>query len=573
MKPKKLITALIILAILIAVAMVAWNRFGKQTGGDITPTPTATATVAPTEGAEPTAEPTMEPTAAPTKEPAPTNKPEPTTAPQETVTPVPTAEPTAEPTKEPKPTEAPTPTEVPAHVHEWVKKETPATCLAGGRTWEECECGEMQNEVILDALGHGELEHVVITQPTADAEGEYTETCKVCGEVVNRGNIARLSPTPAPTSTPTPTPTNTPTPTPTNTPTPTPSPKPTATPTPVPTSTPVPTPTAKPVVGEIQMGGETVITLTDTAPVEYNIALVGNFVNPELVFSTNDNSFLYVELLKGNSDLHYILRLQPTGNNGKTAIELRLYVDDEYGNKVVCDEQMVNVKVDIPVVTEPEYDPASDGYTVFVEEWDHEGIHVEHWKVPDPYYSTSVLVFTGNGEVTNDTFSIDAGWTVKNDYDYAVRKIYFGEGITAITNAYRLPTEGLKEVHFPSTLKVIGDMAFAKSRLTEIILPEGLERLEDGAFAHIDELEKVVLPSTLTHMGGGVFNLEVQSPFNYENNLKEITIPKSVKEIGYGAFQYRWDLVITLENGIDTSGFEEGWNYDGADRPLTMITE
>jgi len=228
MKPKKLITALIVLAILTAVAMVAWNRFGKQTGGDITPTPIATATVAPTEGAEPTAEPTVEPTKEPT----------PTAEPTATNTPVPTAEPTE-----------------PPHEHMWKKIEVYATCTIEGAAWEECECGERQNEIVINALGHGDLIRVVAKHPTVEEEGEYVEICSVCGEEVEKGSIAKLEPTPTPTAVPEPT--ATPTPKPTNTPTPTPSPKPTstpkptATPTPKPTSTPTPipvTPTPIPVV-------------------------------------------------------------------------------------------------------------------------------------------------------------------------------------------------------------------------------------------------------------------------------------------------------------------------------------
>ena len=573
MKPKKLITALIILAILIAVAMVAWNRFGKQTGGDITPTPTATATVAPTEGAEPTTEPTKEPAATetptPTEEPAVTNAPVPTAEP----TPEPTAEPTEAPmpTEEPTPTAEPTPTEIPVHVHAWEKKEVKPTCTEGGRTWEECACGEVQNEVIMDALGHGELIYTVISSPTVETEGEYEETCSLCGEIVNKGNIVKLSPTPVPTSTPTPTPTNTPTPTPTNTPTPTPTstptPKPTNTPVPTATSTPIPSPTAKPVFGEIVIGGgETNISLTSMEPVEYVITLVGDPGATELEYTLSRNDLLNVRLEQGTTDRQYSIKLQANGMNGKTGIVLTLYGKDEYGNRTVCDEVTLSVKVDLKA-----YDPVADGYPYYVETWTYEGITVELWAKSEKS-SAGVMIFTGEGVVTRKTTSIAAGWTTKNDYfQWLIEKMYFGDGITEIGPG--LPKETTKEVRLPATLKVLGSSAFVNAKLKDVVLPEGLQCIEDAAFAHCYELEKVVLPSTLKHIGRGAFTHKVQSPTNYKNGLKELTIPKSVEWIGYGAFEYRYDLMLTLESGIDTSSYEEGWNYDGMNEPLTMITE
>lgn len=529
MKPKKLIIVLIILAILIAGAMVAWNRFGKETGGDITPTPAPTATTAPT--AEPTksVEPTAEPTVEPTKEP--------------TVTPEPTEEP---------------------HDHEWVKKEEAATCTTGGRTWEECACGEIQNEVILNALGHGELIYTVISSPTVETEGEYEETCSVCGEVVNRGNIVKLSPTPVPTSTPTPTPTNIPTPAPTNTPTPTstPTPKPTNTPVPTATSTPIPSPTAKPVFGEIVIGGgETNISLTSMEPVEYVITLVGDPGATELEYALSRDNILDVRLEKGTTDRQYTLRLQPYGMNGKAGIELTLYGKDEYGHRVVCDEVMVNVKVEMKA-----YDPVADGYPYYVETWTYEGITMEKWAESENSLF-SVLIITGEGAVKPGIYH---KYTIKKPYD-RVKKMVFGEGITEISDA--LPTEYVEAVIFPSTLKSIGACVFQGADLTEVILPEGVEEIGRGAFKWCNQLEKVILPSTLKSIGSGAFDASTQSPNNYTNYLLEVFIPKSVEFINYFAFEYRYGLVITVEAGTDTSGYAEEWYHSGSSVPHTVIYE
>ncbi|MBP3594875.1 MAG: leucine-rich repeat protein [Lachnospiraceae bacterium] len=558
MKPKKLITALIILAILIAGAMVAWNRFGKETGGDITPTPTAT--VAPTESVEPTTEPTVEPT--PTAEPTATN------------TPVPTAEPTPEPTEAPMPTEEPTPTaeptptEIPVHVHVWEKKEVKPTCTEGGRTWEECACGEIQNEVILNALGHGELIYTVISSPTVETEGEYEESCSVCKEVVNRGNIVKLSPTPVPTSTPTPTPTNTPTPTPTNTPTPTPTstptPKPTNTPVPTATSTPIPSPTAKPVFGEIVIGGgETNISLISMEPVEYVITLVGDPGATELEYTLSRNDLLNVRLEQGTTERQYTLRLQSYGINGKAGIVLTLYGKDEYGNRTVCDEVTLSVKVELKA-----YDPVEDGYPYYVETLNGDGITLELWAESETSIHT-VLIVNGEGTVSYKTVGTGS-WDAIQKRD-RVRKIVFGEGITEIQKF--LTTSYTEEIVLPSTLKSIGAGAFQKAKLTEAIIPEGVEKIDDCAFMWCNQLEKVNLPSTLKSIGMSTFAASTQSPNKYTNYLLEVFIPKSVEFINYAAFEYHYGLVITVEAGTDTSGYEKEWYCSGSSVPHTVIYE
>lgn len=514
----------IVLLLLLAAGIAAVFYFGKEKQVD-KPLPT------PTEEAVPTAEPTVTNTPAPTETPVPTKEPIATEAPDVTTA----------------------PTEAPVHEHTWVKKDVPPTCTDSGCTWEECECGEIQNEVLSDALGHGELEYNIITEPTVDTEGEYTETCTVCGAEVNRGSVPKLvievTPTPEPTATPTPTPE----PTATATPTPTATPVPTSTPTPSPEPTATPTPE---VTEHVHTWVEHVIEATCGASGKsWEECECGEIQNKKTIAK-----------LKEHGDLIYIIEVEPTEEE----------VGSYYEECNICGEK-VNRGV-LPKLsggTNSEYDPASDGFTVFVEEWDHEGIHVELWKVTESMSEqmprSSVLVFSGNGEVTK---GITSEWSDENyqNYSHWIRKMYFSEGITAIDD---IPgsTERLEEVHFPSTLKEIGNGVFKRSKLKEVILPEGLVKLGRGAFSQIDELEKLVLPSTLQSIEFGAFTLDVQSPLNYENNLKEVTIPKSVEKIGYGAFEYRYDLVLTLEEGTDTTGYEEGWNYDGADRPLEMITE
>lgn len=162
---------------------------------------------------------------------------------EQTMAPTATTAPTSKPVVTATSTPIPTPTEVP-HEHKWVAKERLATCDTGGGTWEECECGEIQNEILSPATGHKVLVYTVTKGPTVDEEGTYERMCADCGELVDKGTIEKLEPTPtiAATATPKPTATSTPVPTATSTPTPKPSAMPTATSTPMPTATSTPTP-------------------------------------------------------------------------------------------------------------------------------------------------------------------------------------------------------------------------------------------------------------------------------------------------------------------------------------------
>ena len=693
MKTKKLITFLFIVAILIAAALVAWSRFGKETGGDITPSPT----MAPTATTAPTAEPTVEPTAEPTKEPTPTVAPTNTPVPTEEPTPVPTAEPTAEPTATPEPTvtptstPSPTPTEIP-HEHTWVEKDMPATCTESGKTWEECECGEIRNELVREATGHGALEYIVVTEPTVTSEGAYEEVCEICGTVVNKGSIDKLAPTPTPS--PSPTPTSTPTPTPTST------------PTPAPTATPVPTPTAKPVQGSmfVKNGADTVennanVTLKGTAPVQYTVFLEGTVKNLELECHVSDGSVFSAELMKGNRDREYTVKVQPRGISGKGKLVLTMYGTNEYGERVVCGEHIVNIKVEMPedvkprftedgldfegnetnfpgaavtmddvnsaiyelaivnidyvdeypyfrtkdnkkIYTEAESDnesvvkagisiadsctpkialapvgtgtatvtvtlyigaldertpsevadtytftvtvegyksevefkaddyiPSEHGFPYLVGEWQYgEDIMAQVWSSAEQPKGDckAVLVFTGTGAMwkTSTAKKMIGSACPWNSYDtcefYArIETVVIQEGII---KTERMGGTYVTKLSLPSTLREIGELSFVNTQITEVIVPEGVERIEEMAFTRTSELVSVELPDTLTYIGPSAFSWDVMFGTK-TNQLKQIVIPKSVTYIGYGAFDGRDDLEVIFEEGTNTKNFDKDWNY------------
>ena len=113
---------------------------------------------------------------------------------------------------------------------------------------------------------------------------------------------------------------------------------------------------------------------------------------------------------------------------------------------------------------------------------------------------------------------------------------------------------GLANMQFeiPESVSIIGAYSFYDCKnLTEIILPSGLNQIEDNAFEGCESLAKIEVPNSVENIGMGVWgrctNLEkVSLPDNLTKipnglfyscqNLSDIIIPQSVDSIGYNAF-------------------------------------
>jgi len=99
-------------------------------------------------------------------------------------------------------------------------------------------------------------------------------------------------------------------------------------------------------------------------------------------------------------------------------------------------------------------------------------------------------------------------------------------------------------------VKIIGSEAFARGEFNEVVIPEGIERIEDYAFAY-SKIEMVIIPSTVTEIGSSAF---YQSSVQYVQidgaitelkpntfaeciYLNSVTLPDSLISIGEGAFR------------------------------------
>ena len=103
---------------------------------------------------------------------------------------------------------------------------------------------------------------------------------------------------------------------------------------------------------------------------------------------------------------------------------------------------------------------------------------------------------------------------------------------------------------------------------SQIILPEGVTHIGDGAFVHIFDPFSVVLPSTLQHIGHGAFDGSNLTQINLPSGLKtignsafsgtrltQVALPANLEEVGGGAFSFIPTLTsATTLGAIDQLG-------------------
>lgn len=138
---------------------------------------------------------------------------------------------------------------------------------------------------------------------------------------------------------------------------------------------------------------------------------------------------------------------------------------------------------------------------------------------------------------------------------FMVSAFMFGQGlITNFTEADETPlvTRGdfvlrgsvlvqyqgqAEDVIIPANLRIteIGDNAFSKTGITSVVIPEGVQRIEQRAFFECYDLASVTIPNSVK-----VLNSEA---FYSCHNLKNISLPDNLLIIGNSVF---------LDSGIDS---------------------
>jgi hypothetical protein len=95
----------------------------------------------------------------------------------------------------------------------------------------------------------------------------------------------------------------------------------------------------------------------------------------------------------------------------------------------------------------------------------------------------------------------------------------------------------------------IGDSAFAGSGITNVIIPESVTNIGQGAFSQCSKLTNLIIPNSVSNIG--------ISAFNYCFSLTSVTIPNGVPNIGYLTFCNCRSLTnATIGNSVTNIDFE-----------------
>lgn len=149
--------------------------------------------------------------------------------------------------------------------------------------------------------------------------------------------------------------------------------------------------------------------------------------------------------------------------------------------------------------------------------------------------SKGVLTINGEGELYyiadeegNYDYTIEPSW---NDYDYAVKSVVLGEGITEFTQDL-IPYQ-IKSISLPSTLSEVSGWEFTN-------------------FENLTEIKVSKYNPDFTAVSGVLFNKSKTVLVAFpEAKTKSYTIPDSVKVIGSGAFFDSRLSTLTLSKALE----------------------
>lgn len=104
----------------------------------------------------------------------------------------------------------------------------------------------------------------------------------------------------------------------------------------------------------------------------------------------------------------------------------------------------------------------------------------------------------------------------------------------------------------PEFVKVIAPSAFAHSKISDVILPEGVVEIGENAFNACSALRRVIIPNSVQKID--------DFAFAYCSSLEVVFIPKTVEQIGYCLFlESNFELKILCEAESKKPYWDSGW--------------
>ena len=128
----------------------------------------------------------------------------------------------------------------------------------------------------------------------------------------------------------------------------------------------------------------------------------------------------------------------------------------------------------------------------------------------------------------------------------SVESVLLPDGLQCIEDSAFYGCRPMTSIALPKSLQSIGNYAFGMTHLQSIVLSEGLQSIGDHAFVNA-YLQSIILPEGLQTIGYGAFE---SCPF-----LQSVTFPGSLQTIGEGTFLGCSSLQnIVLPEGLQSIG-------------------
>lgn len=142
-------------------------------------------------------------------------------------------------------------------------------------------------------------------------------------------------------------------------------------------------------------------------------------------------------------------------------------------------------------------------------------------------------------------------------YWYKVKSFVVGEGITHIRTMGVGMQINCASVTLPSTLKYVGYSCLEECAFTSIVLPEGLETIDDYTF-YDSKLTSLTIPSTVTYIGS--------SAFLANEDLRAITcLPTTPPDLGpYEPCFGDGSTITAIYVPAESVDAYKNWTWDGS---------
>ena len=132
----------------------------------------------------------------------------------------------------------------------------------------------------------------------------------------------------------------------------------------------------------------------------------------------------------------------------------------------------------------------------------------------------------------------------------SLSNIVIPDSVTDIGEGAFSDCRSLSNIVIPDSVTDIGKSAFSGcSSLSNIVIPDSVTDIGDDAFFHCSSLSNIVIPDSVTDIGEGAFL--------YCSSLSNIVIPNSVTDIGDYAFSYCSSLsnIVIPDSVTDIGNF------------------